>query len=71
MWSGVAEKRIDNRLAAADRAFAGRGHPLALGKDETAVAALARGDFHHRAGGVQAATDMLKMGVDLLFSEVD
>ena len=65
-----AEKRIENRLASADRAFAGRRHPVALGKDETTVAALGRSYLQHRAGGVEAAADMLEMGVDLFFREV-
>ena len=66
-----AEKRIVNRLAAADRAFAGRRHPVALGKNETAGPALGRGYLQHRAGGVQAAADMVEVGVDLFFREVD
>ena len=66
-----AEKRIVNRLAAADRAFAGRRHPVALCKNKTAGLALCRGYRKHRAGGVEAAADMFEMGGDLLFREVD
>lgn len=66
-----AEQRIVNRLAAADRAFAGRRHPVALGKNEPAPPALGRGYRKHRAEGVQAAADMFEMGGDLLFREVD
>ncbi len=62
---------IVNRLAAADRAFSRRGQPVALGKNETAVPAYGRGYRKHRAGGVQAAADMFKMGGYLFFREVD
>ena len=65
-----AEKRIVNGLAAADRAFAGRRHPVAFGKNETAGPALSRGYRKHRAGGVEAAADMFEMGVDFFFREV-
>jgi hypothetical protein len=65
------KKRIVNRFAAADRASARRGQPFPFGKNKPTASALGRDNLKHPAAGVQAAADMLKMGANLLFREVE
>ena len=44
---------------------------VAIAAVTVSTPALGRGYLQHRAGGVQAAADMVEVGVDLFFREVD
>src|SRR6185369_7130539 len=61
------EERLEDCLTAADRAFAGRCEPVALGKREAAGAAFGRGHFQKAAERVEAVTNMFQMAIDILF----
>jgi len=64
------EERLEDRFTAADRAFAGRREPVALGKDEPAGAAFGRGHLQIAAASVEAVTNMFQMVIDVLFRNV-
>jgi len=64
------EKRLKDRLVAAEGTFAGRCEPIALGEDKTAGAAFGRGHLQTPAPCVEAEADMLKVAIDIFFPDV-